>query len=232
MKYILVFVSAFSIETLSAQILVSDNKNIILNTSSASLPVMGNTPVDNTKTIEITDGSIFFQNDWATSKIVTEDLAVYQDIRTKINLMENQIHYLDSLGREFIIGAPIRQISFTQKKSGKEVQFINGNILPVKRNGWYLLLFNDSLSLVKGFHKTLQEHTSYGSATDYSIKTNESYFLYSKGKEYEVRKGSDFVEALPAKKNEIELYIKNLNKKLSREEQLVSVAAFCNSLLK
>ena len=232
MKYILLLIGCISIKTISAQILVNDNRNMVFNSVNASIPVMGNTPVDNTKEIEITDGSIFFQNDWAKSKIFSEDLAVYEGILTRINLMENKIHYLDSLGKEFIIGTSIRQLSFIQKKTGKEVQFINGNILPVKRVGWYLLLFNDSLSLVKGFKKTLETHTSYGSAPEYSIKTDESYFLYSKGREYEVKKVSDFADVLPAKRNEIEQYLKGLNKKLSREEQLITVATFCNSLVK
>lgn len=231
MKYILLSIFIICIQTLSAQITVSDNKNILFNTGNFSLPA-GNAPVSGTKTVDITEGSMFFQNDWAKSKIFTEDLRMYQDISIKVNLMENKIHYLDSLGREFIVGMPVRQISFIQKTTGKEVVFINGSILPVKKTGWYLLLFNDSVSLIKSFKKSLQEHTSYGSATEYSIKTDESYFLYIKGREYEVRKPLDLIEALPTKRNEIEFYIKNLNKKLPREEQLISVVNFCNSLLK
>lgn len=233
MKNVFLLLSCcISVEILSAQILVSDNKNMLFNSVNTSIPVMGNAPVDNTRTIEISEGSMFFQNDWAKSKIFTEDVIVYQGVSTKVNLMSNKIHYLDSLGKELIVGIPVRQISFVQKNIGKEVQFINGNILPTKKEGWYLLLFNDSLSLIKGFKKNLQQHTSYGSSTEYSIKTDESYYLYVKGREYEIRKNSDFIDALPLKKDEIEQYIKSLSKKTSREEQFVALAIFCNTLLK
>ena len=215
--------------SVSAQITVTDNKNTLFNTA---LPIAGGLPVNNTRYVDLTSGSPFFQNEWARSKVVAKDMTVYADISTRIDLLENKVHYKDSSGKEFIAGTPLREIVFPQSSDGREVRFINGDILPVQKKGFFQLLVNDSVSLLKGFVKSFESHTSYGSATEYSIKTVENYFAYYNNKEYEIKKLSDFVEILPTQKAEIESYIKTVSKKLSRQEQFATTAKFCSSLFR
>ena len=104
-------------------------------------------------------------------------------------------------------------------------------MLPVPQKGWHLLLVNDSLSLVKGYKKSVDIHRSYGLGLEYSIKTTETYRAYFNGKEYEVRKPSDFIRIFPLKKATILQKISEMDKRLSREEQLSYIASYCNTLL-
>ena len=140
------------------------------------------------------------------------------------------MHYLDSTGKELIIGVPLEQIKYTQI-TGKKVHFINGSMLQPAKKGWYQLLVNEPLTLLKAVKKTFDQHTSYGSPTEYTITTVETYIVIYQGNEYEVKKPTDFFQILPARKAAIEAHMKNIGR-LSKEDQLIDVATFCNTVLK
>lgn len=219
------------INSASAQIAVTTDNNTLYNTANSILPIAGAAPVSNIKYIDLTEGSPFFQAAWAKGKLISKEGAIYNDISVKLNLMEGKIHYLDGAGKELIVGTPLSQLIFPQSVTGKNIHFINGEMLPVIKKGWYQLLVNDSISLLKGFVKEFQEHTSYGSAPEYSIKTTESYIAFYKGQEYEIKKPVDILSILPGKKAEIESFLKKASRS-SKEEQLSNIIIFANSLLK
>jgi hypothetical protein len=227
----LFFVFVVFVNAVSAQISVASNMNSLLTTSGSFLPVAGAAPVSNTKYVELKEGSPFFRDEWANSILVTQEGKAFRDVAVRLNLMENKVHYKDSTGRELVIGVPLREIQLQQTGKGN-TQFVNGSILSNAKEGWYQLLVNDSLTLVKGFKKTFAQHTSYGSAPEYTIKTEESYFVYLKGHEFEVSKPADLVKILPAKKAEIEQELKKKNSRLSKDEQLSSIVVYCNELLR
>lgn len=225
------FVLALTVTAASAQISVTSNLNSLLTTSSSFLPVSGVVPMAGTRNVDLKEGSPFFQDKWSQGRLITEDRNVYQNILLRLNLMDNRVHYQDSAGKEMVLNLPIREVQLQQTSSGT-AHFINGNMLPASRPGWFQLLVNDTLTLLKGFTKQFEEHTSYGSATEYSIKTQESYIVFVKDQEFRVNRPSDFVKILPAKKAQIEQEIKRMNSKLKRDEQLTFIATFCNTLLK
>ena len=216
---------------LSAQIIINSTNNPLSNTNQNVLPVAGLIATNNNRLTDLVDGSPFFQKEWIESTLVTENKSVYNKIPVRINLLDNEIHYQDSSGKEFVLSTPLREISL-QQTDKKTVHFINGKILPLAKKGWYVLLDNDSVSLVKGFKKTIDEHRSYGSAPEYRIITNEMYFVYRNNKEFEISKPSDFIKVWPEKESEIKSFIKNANNKAPRDEQLTAVSKFCNSLPK
>jgi hypothetical protein len=226
-KLLLPFLSIICLSG-SAQV-ISDNRNVLLNTF---LPIAGGMPVNNTKYVELTSGTPFFQEEWAKAKLISLERAVYIDVPVKIDLLENNVRYKDSTGKELLVGISVREILFQQASTGKSIHFISGSILPVQKKGLLQLLVNDSVSLLKAFVKTFEQHTSYGSATEYSIKTVENYYAYYNGKEYEIKKPSDFIDIFPAMKTEIENHLKTVNKKLSREEQFIAIAGFLNLKIK
>ena len=162
--------------------------------------------------------------------MVTERGAIFQEVPIKINLYDQTIHYQDASGNEMVSTTPLSEILFETGTSSNRIHFINGNLLPGGKKGWYQLLVNNQLTLVKGFKKHLQTHTSYNTAKQFSITTTELYSLFYKGTEYEIKRPVDMVNVLPAKKAEIEGHIKK-NSKGSKEEQLKSVVIFANTLL-
>jgi hypothetical protein len=216
--------------SLEAQIAVSSNNSAVYNSGGRAFPFSGAAPVSNTRYVDLKEGSPFFNENWTNSKLVSQDGRVYQNVSVKLNLMENKVHYKDSSGKELVIGTPLREVLLQQASNGS-AHFINGSLLPGNKQGWYQLLVNDTLSLLKGFNKIFEQHTSYGSATEYSIKTEESYLVYLQDKEFVIKKPSDFTQILPAKTKQIEQAIKTIKGK-NKDEQFSLIAIAMNALLK
>jgi len=212
-----------------AQVVVQSNNSAVYNSGGAAFPFTGVTPVNNARYVELKEGTPFFQDSWTASKIVSVDGKVVEPVTVKLNLLDNKVHYKDSAGRELVIGTPLREVHLQGTSNNL---FVNGDVLPNPKTGWYMLLVNDTLTLLKGFKKTFEQHTSYGAPTEYSIKTVETYLVYLKDQEFEVRKLSDFSKVLPSKKSEIEQEIKKLDGKRSKDEQFAALAIRCNELLK
>lgn len=226
---LLLLVLAISLQPLNAQMSVSANNSALFN-ASGLLPTNGLLPVSNAMEVDLKEGSPFFQDTWSRGKILTQDGKAFQVPYMKLNLMDNKIHYKDSAGGEMVIDMAVKEIQLETNNGGQH--FINGNVLPKPKQGWFLLLVNDTLTLLKGFKKTLDKHTSYGSAPEYSIKTIEHYIAYVKDAEFDVKKPGDFVQMLPSKKPEIETGIKKISGKSGKDELLTSVALLCNQLLR
>ena len=232
MKHLFILcLAAAGLTTASVQVVLNVNNNSLYNTGGRFFPIMGAAPVSNTQVVNLKEGSPFFLNEWGKSKVVTAEGAAYDGVKVKLNLLEHKVHYMDSAGNELVVGTPLREIIYPVTSTGKAYHFVSGNILPGERKGWFLLLVNDTLSLVKGFKKSFEEHRSYNSSTEYSIQTNESYHVFYNNQEYGVKKPSDFADILPAKKAEIQAHSKKISSKLSKDEQLTEMAAFCNTLL-
>jgi hypothetical protein len=232
MKNVFLFlIIAFRMGPLRAQITINTNTSAIYNAGGRAFPFAGAAPASNTKYIDLKDGSPFFNDSWSKAKLVSKDGKVYQDITVKLDLLENRVHYKDSSGKELVIGTPLRELHL-QQTNAKNTLFISGDILPNPRTGWYMLLVNDTLTLLKWFTKTFEQHTSYGSATEYTIKTQEHYLVYLKDQAFEIKKPVDFGKVLPALKAEIDAAIKRMNNNLSKDEQLTTIATYCNTLLR
>src|SRR5688572_18807463 len=182
----LCLIIVFWMSPLAAQIAVSSNNSALYNSGGREFPFSGAAPVSNTKYVDLKEGSPFFNENWTNSKLVSQDGRVYQDVSVKLNLMDNKVHYKDSSGKELVIGTPLREVHL-QQGSNASLLFINGSLLPGNKQGLYQLLVNDTLSLAKGFTKVFEQHTSYGSATEYSIKTQESYLAYLQDKEFVIK---------------------------------------------
>ena len=216
-------------QLLQAQVTVRVD-NTILNTGGFGFQVMGVMPAGAAEMVDLVKGSPFYNDTWIKSKVVTEKGAIFQDVPIKVNLYDQTIHYQDASGKEMVTTTPLSEILFDKDAGKNRVHFINGNLLPGGKKGWYQLLVNDQLTLVKGFKKFLETHTSYNTAKQFSINTSELYSVFYKGTEYEMKRPGDMIDILPNKKAEIESHIKK-NNKGSKEEQLRSVVTFANTLL-
>lgn len=228
-RLFLCLILASSINSAIAQISINTNTSAIYNAGGRAFPFAGAAPASNTKYIDLKEGSPFFNDNWSKAKLVSKDGKVYQDVSIRLDLLENKVRYQDSMGKELVIGTPLRELHLQGTENSL---FINGDALPNPKTGWYLLLVNDTLTLLKGFKKTFEQHTSYGAPTEYSIKTVETYLVYLKDQEFEVRKLSDFSKVLPSKKSEIEQEIKKVDSKRSKDEQFAALAIRCNELIK
>jgi hypothetical protein len=170
-------------------------------------------------------------DDFSKSRFITKGGELKEGIKIKLNLMQNTIHYLDSAGNEIVLETPVNGFAIEQNGTGKLFYFVDGSTLPIKQTGWFQMLVKDTVSVVKQITKRLTYRNSYGSPIEYNIQTEDNYIAFYKDREYIINKPSDLLQIIPERKIEIESYIKKL-KKLSKENQIVSIIELCNKLVK
>jgi len=181
----------------------------------------------------IKGGSIFFNDDWMNSTIITKDGKEYKNIQARLNLLEKKVHYLNNT-TEFVADSPIGDIILMNSDNKAKYHFVNykdkKNALIPAEDEWYLSLHEGKISLYKLIDKSTEEVKGYGSAiADIYIKTNEKYFVLYKGELHNVSKIKQLSEILFDKGSEIDSYIKQLPKK-SFESSLIDVVSYYNSL--
>lgn len=199
--------------------------------SQYALPVVGEFPQSNPRYATLSSGTPFFNEDWMQSRLIGFDGAVYNNVPIKLNLHNDKVHFRDEKGVEMVMKTPIRSIEFFAGANNRHITFVNevGSVSGLK--GWHQLLVGDSVSLLKTYRKTLEEHKSYGSATEYFIETKENYIAVFNSKMIEIKKPADLAQVLPAKKALIEQKATSLDKNLSKHDQLIMMVEFINKQL-
>jgi hypothetical protein len=225
--YLLVFLFLATI-SVKAQITVrTDAGRPALFTGA--LPAWG-TATEDYQGMNLKGGSPFFQDVWAQGKIITPDKQVYTSSNVKLDLLANHVHYLDSAGREWIINFPVNELLLDQPGRNASAHFIHGSMLPTPRPGWYQVLVNDTVSLVKRWIKSVEQRVPYGGGPESWMLTNVSYMAYFYYREYEIKSPADFARVIPAMGVQIEQEAKHLERHLTIEEKLKRMASFCNTL--
>jgi hypothetical protein len=209
--------------TYSQQVIDVNNTNYnALN----MLQVVGGNPVTNAKYVSLVEGSPYLQEEWIKGKLVTEQGYVFQDVFLRLNLIENTIHYKDPKGNEMIATMPIREVILPEQATSKTLRFVNSNILPSSKKGWYLLLHNANVSFFKFYDKILSENRPYNSATtEQRIMTKEKYFVMMKNVSYPIKNIKDLQALFMDKQKDVEMFIKTLDTKKPLEERMIEIVA-------
>ncbi len=184
---------------------------------------------------ELMEGSPYFTNDWKKAYLVLADKQIFKDISIKLNLLDNQIHYLDVRGNEMIAVPPIKEIFISDSAVEKNYRFVHHTAFsPEIKNiqaGWYLWLITGKAELYKMYFKTLNKQRLYGSATTREfIETREKYFVLFQNKFIEIKKPKDLSKIFPQNANELFVFLKKISNQLSSEDQLIQTVEFINSL--
>ena len=197
---------------------------------------VGGEPFVNVKFVNLVEGSPYFKDEWFKGVVVDKADHQYKDVNLKIDLMDNNVHYLDDKEKELIVTTPIKEIVLTNT-AGDNFRFIHSSsfeTINVKKEGWYLWLCSGVASLYKVFVKNLTEIKPYGSATfEQHIQTTEKYLVLHNNAFFEVKKLKDLPSVLANKKTELEAFLKNNDdQKASTDDRFVKMIEYYNTLLK
>jgi len=198
--------------------------------------VSGGEPFVTTKFVNLVEGTPYFKDEWLKGIVVDGANHEHKDIKLKIDLMDNTVHYLNETEKEFIATVPVREIVLTEE-SGNNYRFVHSIALEkvnnVGKNKWYLWFVSGTASLYKKFEKDLSEFKGYGSATvEQRIKTRDKYLILYKNSFLEVKKIKDVPSLLAGKKKELEEFLKNKDdQKASMDDRMVKLIEYYNSLL-
>jgi hypothetical protein len=233
MKYPLIAVILLSQMLVSAQkvVDVSKNEDIGANTFYS----VGGEPFVNAKFVRLKSGSPYFLNEWLKAKGVGESGQVYGGATVKLNLLDNQILFLNSKGAEMISTVSLKELVLTDTINSVKYQFVSSAGLPTSssvKKGWYLQLASGKASLYQFFNKWMVEDKPYGSATtEQSIITKDEFYVVVKGSLAQVKKPNDLPSVLLDKKKEIENFLsKNDLQNMTTAEQLTAIVNHYNTL--
>lgn len=180
----------------------------------------------------IKSGSFFFRNDWMNSVIVLKNGRRYENIQVKLDLYNNNVHYLQN-ATEMIAETPIADVILMDSAKNTAYHFVQynaGKPAGAASERWFLSLLEGDVSVYKVFDKRIEESRGYNSAiVDRSIDTKEQYYLLFKGALRPVTKIRQLPEILFGKQTEISAFIKE-HSRLPFEELLIQTVAYYNSL--
>ena len=216
-----------------AQQVIDINK--VDNIGSNTFYSVGGAPFVNAKFVRLKSGTPYFSDEWMKAKGLSVQGKAYSAPAVRLNLLDDQLIFIDAKGVEFIASIPLKQLVLVDTINAREYHLFHSTSFPESvqaRSGWYLQLASGAADLFVSHRKQLSENKPYGSATtEQTISTAEHYFIYAKGVLHQVRKPKEIPDILQDKKTELEAYLKKANlKDLPLPMQLSDVVSYYNNL--
>lgn len=150
---------------------------------------------------DIIDGTPFYKEDWQLAAVMLENNILVENVKVRINLLDNEIHYLDSTGAEMISTQHIKSIIFKNSLNDTSAVFVSGYAFPgtdaLPATNWMQLLAKGKASLLKQYDKKVAETKGYSSATiEKNILTETKYFVWYKNTLTRVKNGAEITDLL------------------------------------
>lgn len=186
-----------------------------------------------TRYIKVTEGSAFFKEDFMMGTAIMYNGDEFKN-QWRLNLLDNQLNYLDNRQQEMIATGSIKEISLFDTLTVRKYNFVysdflQGNSKPDR--GWYERLSSGKTILLKQYKKALRETPLYGSAsTELTITTQTRYYILFAGEWKWVKKLKNLADFLSDKKVELLKYIKDRQWHTEAEENFIALVDYYNSL--
>jgi hypothetical protein len=189
-----------------------------------------------TKYVKVTSGSPFFKQEWMKAKLIDGSGASYASNAVKLNLIDNEINFLDNAGTERVSTVPVKQMTLFDSTTGDKYIFILGEKVPAAEKSlaktWFQVVVNDKVSLCLQIVKKIHEGITYGSATtEEDIVTLDFYYVQMKGNFIRVKTWSDLVQLFNDRKDSIDQYIHAHHLK-GKPEDYAPLVQYYNSISK
>lgn len=180
------------------------------------------------------EGSPDFSTEYCTATLTTND-KTYSGVKVKLNLLDNQVLFMDD-NTEKIASIPVNKIEFTSCPNLKTpVVFRSGYaaIDEQKQSTFYQVLDSGKAGLLKYYKITYRDERPYNSAVTTRIFNREEFYYASKPDKTisKLKKSSeDVVNVLADKKALVQAFIDQNKLKCKKEEDLVKVFNYYNSI--
>ena len=196
---------------------------------------IGGTPVTNTKYVRVIEGSPFFSEAWMKGKLSLSTGEMYDSLWLRLDLLENELHFISKEGKELIATTPVRGVTLKDSVTGSQYHFVHSSFLQMPKNmeaGWYQLLIAGPATLYKRVVKIMNENKPYGSATvEQTIKTSGQYFVSVNGFFTRIKKFKELPDALKDKATELNTYTSSQNLSGRSEADYSRLVSYYNRLV-
>lgn len=177
-KFLCCILLVYFCESHAQSINVDDPRTV--SSMQVNLNTIRGVPYQPVKYYRFTEGSMYVPENFSPSVLFFRDgKNKYAKILARLNIVENQIHYLDEKGKEMITNIPVEEIFFTDTLTNKTNIYVHD--IPYHQNNkkpWYEVLEKGKVSLYREIDKYLSETKVYGQATlEYKVITSYQYWL-------------------------------------------------------
>jgi hypothetical protein len=164
------------------------------------------------KYVRVTAGTPFFKENFMKAVLFDGGGGRYRCNGVRINLLDNEINFLDPTGKELVSSSPIRSLALTDSVTKEKYLFVWGAQLSpddkLLNRVWFQVLVNDETTLLGLIKKRVHEAPAYGTATtEQDIVTSESYYLHHNGVLTPVKGWQDLQDQLQDQKALLTQYI-------------------------
>jgi hypothetical protein len=182
-------------------------------------------------------GSVYDQTDYQLAKITLKDGRVYNDVKTRINLLEHEVNFIASNGQEGFLGKGMAsEITYIDSKTtSQNVKVFQCGFPPIdnqNRISFYQILFNGKTSLLKSVYKTIQERNNDLSGERFKeFATYENMYLLKDGVMTRIKKDKSSLLVLFQDQNQaIKKFIEDQKLNLKNEAHLIDLVKYYNTL--
>jgi hypothetical protein len=182
-------------------------------------------------------GSVYDQTDYQLAKITLKDGRVYNDVKTRINLLEQEVNFIASNGQEGFLGKGMAsEITYIDsQKETQDIKIFQCGFPPIdnqNRISFYQILFNGKTSLLKSVYKSIQERNNDMSGERFKeFATYENMYLLKDGTMVRIKKDKSSIIALLQDQNQaIKKYIEDQKLNLKNEAHLIDLVKYYNTL--
>ena len=182
-------------------------------------------------------GSVYDNTDYLLARITLKDGRVYNDVKTRINLLEQEVNFIASNGQEGFLGKGMASEITYQDNSGSnlEAKVFQCGFPPIdnqNRISFYQILLNDKTSLLKSVYKSIQERNNDMSGERFKeFATYENMYLLKEGTMVRIKKDkSNLIALLQDQNQSIKKYIDDQKLNLKNEAHLIALVQYYNTL--
>jgi hypothetical protein len=180
-------------------------------------------------------GSVYDQTEYQLAKITLKDGRVYNDVKTRINLLEHEVNFIASNGQEGFLGKGMAlEIAYVENNASQTKIFQCG-FPPIdnqNRISFYQILLNGKTSLLKSVYKSIQERNNDLSGERFKeFATYENIYLLKEGIMSRIKKDkSSLLVLFQDKKEAIARYMEDQKLNLKNEAHLIALVQYYNTL--
>lgn len=184
------------------------------------------------------EGSIYFTEEYISADVTVKNGTVYKDVKVKYNLLDNQLLYLATDGKEMVALSPVIRIAFTLKQlTGDSLQNVvltgGSDILNKTGAVVFQLIDTGKVTLLRKITLTWRDDTQYGQAgfvRKFERNENEYWLILKDVYTKMERNRSFFTALLNDKADLIGHYIDKLEPKYKSLTDIRKIVQYYNSL--
>lgn len=178
------------------------------------------------------EGSPYFNDEFLKGSITLEDKSVYKNVFLRYDLESNELVYRKDISSSSML--PIgKVIGFTIEQPGGIANFKGVFKGGTRMDGFYQVLQQGNISLLKKVKKKIVEKVEYNSPSSKSMSSTTTYYIQQLNGDLELVKGDkkSFVKVL-GKEAEINDFVAKEKINLKNEDDMVKLVSYLNTLNK